>query len=98
MKQMIVIYLATQGIQRIGGRGGQGWGVGVGWRGGGGVEPTTKNLTSSHRHCLRLWAGPIYRPILLVSADLIQPILIIIGVSHVRKIDTKDTNLWCRPY
>jgi hypothetical protein len=63
-----------------------------------GGEPTTKNLASSCCHYLRLWVGPIYRAILLVSAGLIQPIPIIIGVGHVRTTDTKDQYLWCRPY
>jgi hypothetical protein len=74
-------------------------GRGSGWPGLGGCgEPIAENLASSCRHCSRLHAGPIYRPILLVSAGLIQPIPIIIGVGQVRTTDTKDTNLWCRPY
>jgi hypothetical protein len=58
-----------------------------------------------HRHCLRSsrcggWAGvrwPIYRANLLVSAVLIQPIPIIIGVGCIKTADTKNTDLWCRP-
>jgi hypothetical protein len=84
------------------GRGRGGWGWTVRGLGGVGGEAIAENLASSS-HCLRLWARPIYRAILLVSADLIQPIPIIIGVGHigighVRTIDTKDTDLWCRPY
>jgi hypothetical protein len=48
--------------------------------------------------CLRLQIGPIYRPILLGLAGLIQPIPIIIGAGHVRMTDTKDTDLWCQLY
>jgi hypothetical protein len=64
----------------------------------------TPPLLEILEHILFITAGrtgvrwPIYRMILLVSAVLTQPILIIIVASCIKTTDTENIDLWCRPH
>jgi hypothetical protein len=69
MKQNIVIYLATQGFT-VGG----GVGRGVKLDGQGKIQnstaPAPLHAATVGKYCWSLWAGPIYRILLWVSAVL----------------------------
>jgi hypothetical protein len=83
-----------------------GGGGGVEFDGQGKISKLHGTCASSRRHCwiiLLVTAArarvccPIYRMLLLVSAVLIQLIVIIIGTGCIKTSNTKNVDLWCRP-